>query len=60
MYLNTLLNGLKVLPKIPIGLKNKGKKIIEKIGPKNFYEKLKEKNKTCVYKINPNDKIRLL
>ena len=26
MYLNTLLNGLKVLPKIPIGLKNKGKK----------------------------------
>ena len=60
MYLNTLLNGLKVFPKIPIGLKNKGKKIIEKIGPKNFYEKLKEKNKTCVYKINPNDKIRLL
>ncbi len=60
MYLNTLLHGLKVFPKIPIKLKNKGKKIIEKIGPRNFYEKLKEKNKTCVYKINPNDKIRLL
>ena len=60
MYLNTLLNGLKVFPKIPIDLKKKGKKIIEKIGSKNFYEKLKEKNKTCVYKINPNDKIRLL
>ena len=60
MYLNTLLHGLKVFPKIPIKLKNKGKKIIEKIGPRNFYKKLKEKNKTCVYKINPNDKIRLL
>ena len=60
MYLNTLLNGLKVFPKIPIDLKKKGKKIIEKIGSKNFYEKLKEKNKTCVYKINPNDKTRLL
>ena len=60
MYLNTLLNGLKVFPRIPIKLKNKGKKIIEKIGPRNFYEKLKEKNKTCVYKINPNDQIRLL
>ena len=42
MYLNTLLNGLKVFPKIPIGLKKKGKKIIEKIGSKSFYEKLKE------------------
>ena len=60
MYLNALLNGLKVFPKIPIDLKKKGKKIVEKIGLKNFYEKLKEKNKTCVYKINPNDKTRLL
>ena len=60
MYLNTLLNGLKVFPKIPTQLRDEGKKIIEKIGSRKFYEKLKEKNTTCVYKINPNDKIRLL
>ena len=33
---------------------------MERIGSKKFYQKLKEKNKTCIYKINPNDKIRLL
>ena len=60
MYLNILLNGLKIFPQVPKDLKKKGEKIIEKIGSKNFYEKLKKKNKTCVYKINPNDKIRLL
>ena len=38
----------------------KEKKIIEKIGPKKFYDTLKARNKTCVYHINPNDKIRLL
>lgn len=60
MYLNTLLNGLRVYPRVPESLKKKGKKIMERIGSKKFYQKLKEKNKTCVYKINPNDKIRLL
>ncbi len=60
MYLNTLLNGLKIFPKIPISLRKKGKKKMEQIGSKKFYEILKKKNKTCVYKINPNDKIRLL
>ena len=60
MYLNTLLNGLRVYPRIPESLKEKGRKIMERIGSKKFYQELKEKNKTCVYKINPNDKIRLL
>ena len=60
MYINTLLNGLRVYPRVPGSLRKKGKKIIERIGSKKFYQKLKEKNKTCVYKINPNDKIRLL
>ena len=60
MYLNTLLNGLKVLPHVPIDLKKKGIKIMEEIGAENFYKKLKKKNKTCVYKINPSDKVRLL
>ena len=60
MYLNTLIYGLKVFPKIPVKLRDEGKKIIEKIGPKKFYDTLKARNKTCVYHINPNDKIRLL
>ena len=33
---------------------------MNKIGSKNFYNQLKERNKTCVYKINSNDKVRLL
>ena len=60
MYINTLLKGLKVYPKISVELKNRGKKIMNKIGSKNFYNQLKERNKTCVYKINSNDKVRLL
>ena len=60
MYINTLLNGLRVYPRVSESLRKKGRKIIERIGSKKFYEKLKEKNKTCVYKISPNDKIRLL
>jgi tRNA dimethylallyltransferase len=60
MYLNTLLNGLKIFPEIPIDLRNKGKKLLDKIGSKSFFNELKKKNKTCVYKINQNDKTRLL
>ncbi len=60
MYLNTLINGIKKFPKIPTSLKKKGREKMKKIGPKKFYEELKKKNKLCVYKINPNDKIRLL
>tara|TARA_Y100000590_G_scaffold442823_1_gene571430 strand:+ start:3472 stop:4434 length:963 start_codon:yes stop_codon:yes gene_type:complete len=60
MYINTLLKGLKVYPKISVELKNRGEKIMNKIGSKNFYNQLKERNKTCVYKINSNDKVRLL
>ena len=60
MYINTLLNGLKVFPRVSLELKKKGKQLMQKIGSKNFYNKLIKKNKTCVYKINPNDKIRLL
>ena len=36
MYLNTLLNGLKVFPKIPIDLKKKGKKNNRKNWVKKF------------------------
>ncbi|PPR35388.1 MAG: tRNA dimethylallyltransferase [Alphaproteobacteria bacterium MarineAlpha6_Bin4] len=60
MYLNTLLKGLKIFPKIPENIRSKGKKLLEKIGTNNFFKELEKKNKTCVYKINPNDKIRLL
>ena len=59
-YRDVLIYGLKVFPKIPVKLRDEGKKIIEKIGPKKFYDTLKARNKTCVYHINPNDKIRLL
>ena len=60
MYLNTLLNGLKILPNVPINLKKKGKRLIEKIGTKKFYEDLKQENAKCVHNISPNDKVRLL
>ena len=60
MYLNTLLNGLKIFPKIPMDVRNKGKKLMDKLGTQVFYKKLKEKNKTCVHNIDSNDKVRLL
>ena len=45
MYLNTLLNGLKIFPEIPIDLRNKGKKLLDKIGSKSFFNELKKKTK---------------
>ena len=60
MYINALLNGLKIFPDIPKKKKEEGKKIIKSIGSKNFYKMLKEKDKLCVHNINPNDKTRLL
>ncbi len=60
MYINALLNGLKIFPEIPMKTREKGKKIIEILGTKKFYKMLKEKNEMCVYNINPNDKTRLL
>ena len=43
MYINTLLNGLKVFPKVPLELKKRGKQLMQKIGSKNFYNKLRKK-----------------
>ena len=45
MYLNTLLNGLKILPEKPMDLRNKGNKLLENIGSKNFFNELKKKIK---------------
>ena len=60
MYLNALLNGLKIFPKIPLNVRKKGKQMMNKLGSKKFYEKLRNENSECVYNIFPNDKIRLL
>ena len=60
MYINTLLNGLNVFPKIPTTVRKKGNNLMKLCGVKIFYKKLKAKNKMCVNKISPNDKIRLL
>ena len=43
MYLNTLLNGLRVYPRVPESLKKKGKKIMERIGSKKILSKIKRK-----------------
>ena len=60
MYLKALLNGLDVFPRVPLFVRKKAIQLMKNIGTKKFYKNLKNKNDSCVYNINPNDKNRLI
>lgn len=60
MYLKTLLEGLTILPDIPKSVRKETITLMDSIGSKKFYKKLKTKNILCVNNINPNDKNRLI
>ena len=60
MYLKALLNGLDVFPRVPLFIRKKAIQLMKDIGTKKFYKNLKNKNDSCVYNINPNDKNRLI
>ena len=60
MYLKALLDGFNILPDIPRSVRKDAIDLMDSLGSKEFYKRLKAKNILCVNNINPNDKNRLI
>ncbi|MAJ22677.1 MAG: tRNA (adenosine(37)-N6)-dimethylallyltransferase MiaA [Candidatus Pelagibacter sp.] len=55
LYFKALTDGLIIIPKIPLYLRNEIRKVQKKIGQKNFYKKLLKLDPLVKLKINSND-----
>ena len=60
LYLKSVLNGLAIIPNITQMQRTKIVKLYEKIGKKNFFQKLIKLDPNCKNKISPNDKQRMI
>jgi len=60
MYINGLINGLRVLDKIPQSIRNFTTEKLAKLGNEKFYEELKKLDPKTIGKIHPNNTYRLI
>ncbi len=59
LYIDTIVNGIITIPSIPEEIKDKSKKLFDKIGIKNFFNIVNELDHEAVKKISQNDSQRL-
>ena len=55
LYFKSITNGLVKIPKVPLSVRNKIRKLQEKIGQDKFYKKLINLDPLVINKVNPND-----
>ena len=59
LYIDTLINGISNVPKIPESIKKQSSFLFNKVGPPNFYKLVKDIDYESVKNIQPNDSQRL-
>jgi len=59
LYIDSLINGITSIPRIPESLKDDSTKLLNKIGSKNFYNLVMNLDKDATININQNDIQRL-
>ena len=59
LYIDTLINGITLIPSIPEKIKQESKKLFDKIGQENFYKLVNDIDSEATKKISKNDSQRL-
>ena len=59
LYIDTLINGISNVPKIPESIKKQSSFLFNKVGPPNFYKLVKDIDYESLKNIQPNDSQRL-